>query len=85
MSRDQDNPRKPRTNEVRGWHAAFRRNFSGPLAGLVLGALSAWMILTGIKGLAGFEVTRNSVLADLIGIALVFALARWIALRPDSR
>ena len=43
---------------------AFARGYSGPLAGVVLSALSAWMIVTGLKGLAGFEVTQQGALAD---------------------
>jgi hypothetical protein len=60
---------------------AFARQYSGPLAGVVLSALSAWMIVTGLKGLAGFEVTQQSALADLGGIAIVIGIARWIKIR----
>jgi len=59
----------------------FARNYSGPLAGVALSALSAWMIVTGLKGLAGFEVSQQSALADLVGIALVIGAARWIKVK----
>lgn len=61
----------------------FARGYSGPAAGVVLAALSAWMIVTGLKGLAGFEVTRPGALADLLGIAIVIGVARWIRNRYD--
>ena len=59
----------------------FAKGYSGPFAGVVLAALSAWMIVTGLKGLAGFEVSRQTALADLAGIAIVIGLARWIRLK----
>lgn len=59
----------------------FARNYSGPLTGVVLSALSAWMIVTGLKGLAGFDVNQQSALADLLGIILIIGLARWIKIR----
>jgi predicted lipid-binding transport protein (Tim44 family) len=63
----------------------FAKQYSGPLAGVVLSALSAWMIVTGLKGLAGFEVSRQSALADLAGIAIVIGIARWIKLKYDVK
>lgn len=63
----------------------FARNYSGPLAGVALSALSAWMIVTGLKGLAGFEVTQQSALADLLGIAIIIGIARWIKLRYNVK
>lgn len=57
------------------------KGYSGPLAGVVLAALSAWMIVTGLKGLAGFEVNQQTALADLAGIAIVIGAARWIKLK----
>ncbi|HJV87423.1 MAG TPA: hypothetical protein VJ698_18285 [Noviherbaspirillum sp.] len=66
-----------------GFLALFTRNYSGPLTGVALSALSAWMIVTGLKGLAGFEVTRESALADLLGIILIIGVARWM--RPKAR
>ncbi|OWW20593.1 hypothetical protein [Noviherbaspirillum denitrificans] len=59
----------------------FAKAYSGPLAGVVLAALSAWMIVTGLKGLAGFEVNAHSAMADLGGIAIVIGVARWIKLK----
>jgi hypothetical protein len=44
---EQDNGGTP--HAPRGWRGAFRKNFSGPPAGLALGALSAWMILPGSR------------------------------------
>jgi hypothetical protein len=55
------------------------RSYSGSITGITLSALSAWMIVTGLKGVAGFEVTRQSALADLLGIAIVIAIATGIA------
>ena len=63
----------------------FAKGYSGPLAGVVLAALSAWMIVTGLKGLAGFEVTRQGALADLAGIAIVIGIARWIKLKYNVK
>lgn len=58
---------------------AFARQFGGrQLAGVVLSALSAWMIVTGLKGLAGFEVNQQTAIADLLGIAILIGVARWI-------
>lgn len=59
----------------------FAKNYSGPLAGVALSALSAWMIVTGLKGLAGFEVNQQTALTDLLGIAIIIGIARWIKLR----
>ena len=59
----------------------FAKGYTGPLAGVVLAALSAWMIVTGLKGLAGFEVNQQTALADLAGIAIVIGVARWIKLK----
>lgn len=63
----------------------FAKGYSGPLAGVVLAALSAWMIVTGIKGLAGFEVNAQTALADLGGIAVVIGIARWIKLKYNIK
>ncbi|HYD62730.1 MAG TPA: hypothetical protein VEC35_20410 [Noviherbaspirillum sp.] len=63
----------------------FAKQYSGPLAGVVLSALSAWMIVTGLKGLAGFEVSQQSALADLAGIAIVIGIARWIKLKYNVK
>lgn len=63
----------------------FARNYSGPLTGVALSALSAWMIVTGLKGLAGFEVSRQSALADLAGIVIVIGIARWIKMKYNVK
>ena len=59
----------------------FAKGYSGPLAGVVLSALSAWMIVTGLKGLAGFEVNQQTALVDLAGIAIVIGISRWIKVK----
>jgi hypothetical protein len=56
----------------------FAKGYSGPLAGVVLAGLSAWMIVTGLKGLIGLEVNQQTALADLVGIAIIIGVARWI-------
>jgi hypothetical protein len=61
--------------------ATFTRGYSGPLAQVALSAMSAWMIVTGLKGLAGFEVSQASALADLLGVIIVIALLRWARVR----
>ncbi len=63
----------------------FAKQYSGPLAGVALSALSAWMIVTGLKGLAGFEVSQQSALADLAGIAIIIGIARWIKLKYNVK
>ncbi|WP_136413950.1 MULTISPECIES: hypothetical protein [Oxalobacteraceae] len=68
-------PRKPNLLTL------FARNYSGPITGVALSALSAWMIVTGLKGLAGFEVTQQSALADLLGIVIIIGVARWLKIR----
>jgi hypothetical protein len=59
--------------------------YSGALTPIALSALSAWLIITGIKGLAGFTVDTRSALADLLGIVVVIALARWMTPRSDAK
>lgn len=59
----------------------FSKHYSGPFAGVVLSALSAWTIVIGLKGLAGFDVNQQSALADLLGIALIVGAARWFTAR----
>lgn len=63
----------------------FANGYSGPLAGVVLAGLSAWMIVTGLKGLVGFEVNQQTALADLAGIAIVIGVARWIKLKYKAK
>lgn len=61
------------------------QHFSGALTPIALSALSAWLIVTGIKGLAGFTVNQQTALADLIGILLVIAVARWMKLGHNPK
>lgn len=76
---DIDSKRRPNLLTI------FAKGYSGPLAGVVLAALSAWMIVTGLKGLAGFEVTQESALGDLLGIAIIIGVARWIKVRYNIK
>lgn len=78
-STDMDGKRKPNLLTV------FARSYSGPLTGVALSALSAWMIVTGLKGLAGFEVTQEGALGDLLGIAIIIGMARWIKARYNIK
>lgn len=55
----------------------FSKHYSGPIAGVALSALSAWTIVIGLKGLAGFDVNQQTALADLLGIAFIIGAARW--------
>jgi hypothetical protein len=64
-----------------GLLATFVRGYSGPMTQVALSALSAWMIVTGLKGLAGFDVNQFTALADLLGIIIVIALLRWARVR----
>ena len=59
----------------------FAKNYSGPITHVALSAVSAWMIVTGIKGLAGFTVNSQTALADLLGIAIVIGIARWVKIK----
>lgn len=65
--------------------SVFAKNYSGPITGVALAAVSAWMIVTGFKGLAGFEVNQQTALADLLGIAIVIGVARWIKVKYDIK
>lgn len=65
--------------------AIFAKNYSGPITGVALSALSAWTIVTGLKGLAGFDVNRQTALADLLGIVMVIGIARWIHFRQGVK
>jgi len=83
-----DKQSKPRTSSAdnkANLLTVFAKNYAGSAAGTVLSALSAWMIVTGLKGLAGFEVTRPGALADLAGIALIIGLARWVRARYNVK
>lgn len=58
---------------------------AGPLAAVALSGTSTWMIITGIKGLAGFTVNTRTALADLVGIVIVIGLARWMKIKFDAK
>lgn len=70
---DQQQPESKKRNLL----SLFARHYSGSLAGVVLSALSAWTIVIGLKGLAGFEISQRSALADLLGIVIVIGALRW--------
>jgi hypothetical protein len=76
--------RKPEQKKP-GLMAKVGNQYSGALTPIALSALSAWLIITGVKGLAGFTVTRQTALADLIGILIVIAAARWFKARSDDK
>jgi hypothetical protein len=59
--------------------------YSGAITPIALSALSAWLIVSGVKGLMGFIVTRETALADLVGILVVIAVARWFKFRSESK
>ncbi|MBC7574335.1 MAG: hypothetical protein H7244_08365 [Herminiimonas sp.] len=61
------------------------KQYSGAITPIALSALSAWLIVTGIKGLAGFTVDSRSAFADLLGIVVVIAVARWMTPRSDAK
>ncbi len=65
--------------------ARVANQYSGALTPIALSAVSAWLIVTGMKGLAGFNVNRETALADLVGILVVIAVARWMKLRSDPK
>ncbi|MBC7499796.1 MAG: hypothetical protein H7315_04775 [Herminiimonas sp.] len=60
-------------------------NYSGPLAPAMLSGVSAWMIVTGVKGLAGFTVNAQTAGADLVGILVIIGLARWMKVKFDTK
>lgn len=76
--------RKPQSKRS-GLISKVSSQYTGQLAPVALSALSAWLIVTGVKGLAGFTVNRQTALADLIGILIVVALARWMTLKGDQK
>jgi hypothetical protein len=59
----------------------FAKSYSGPITHVALSAVSAWMIVTGLKGLAGFTVNSQTALADLLGIVIVIGIARWVKIK----
>lgn len=72
-------PKKP------GFISKVSSQYAGELTPVALSALSAWLIVSGVKGLAGFTVNRQTALADLLGILIVVAVARWLKLRGDPK
>lgn len=74
-------PKKKTSNYL----TLFTKNCSGPIAHVALSALSAWMIVTGLKGLAGFTVNSQTATADLIGIIVVVGIARWAKIKSDVK
>lgn len=71
-------------NKKQNLLATFGKAYSGPFTHVALSAVSAWMIITGVKGLLGFTVNRPTALADLIGIAIVIGLLRWSSIRKQG-
>ncbi len=61
------------------------KNYSGPLTHVALAAVSAWMIVTGLKGLAGFTVNEQTAAADLLGICIVVGLARLFSVKSGAK
>lgn len=61
------------------------KNYSGGITPVAMSVLSAWMIVTGLKGAAGFTVNQQTALADLLGIVIVVCLARWLKVKYDVK
>ncbi|MEN3292876.1 MAG: hypothetical protein V7642_2129 [Burkholderiales bacterium] len=59
----------------------FLKHYSGTITQVALSALSAWLIIIGVKGLAGFTVNAQTALADLLGILIVIGVLRWVKLK----
>lgn len=72
-------------SEKSGPLATLAKNYSGPLTAVALSALSAWLMVEGMKGLAGFTLTTQSAAADLIGIVLIIVVARWMNGKPTAK
>jgi hypothetical protein len=43
------------------------------------------MMVQGLKGLVGFTVNAQSAMADLVGIIVIVAIARWMRIKPDVK
>ena len=65
--------------------ARLAQHYAGAVTPVILSAVSAWLIVTGVKGLMGFTMTRQTVVADLLGILVVVAVARWMQRGPDTK
>lgn len=61
------------------------KNYSSPLTHVALSALSAWMMVQGLKGLAGFTVNARTAAADLVGVILVVGMARLMCRAPKAK
>jgi len=48
-------------------------------------ATSAWLIVTGLKGLTGFPVNQATAAGDLVGILIVIGAARWFKARSGTK
>ncbi|GAC1420053.1 MAG: hypothetical protein NVSMB6_21880 [Burkholderiaceae bacterium] len=68
-----------------GLLARIGGQYAGAIAPVALSATSAWLIVSGIKGLAGFTMNRQTALADLLGIVLVVGVARWLQRRTNAK
>lgn len=76
---------KPSKSKKARFLNAVSNNYSGPLTHVALSALSAWLIVQGLKGLAGFTVNAQSAMADLVGIIVIVAVARMMKVKPDAK
>lgn len=64
---------------------ALAKAYSGSATQVALSAMSAWLIVTGLKGLAGLTVNELTALADLLGILIVIGIARWVNMKSDTK
>lgn len=74
-----------RNGKQSGFLARLTNHCSAPLTQVALMATSSWLIVTGIKGLAGFPVNQTSAAADLLGILVVIGAARWYKSRSGAK
>lgn len=76
-----NHPQQKKPNSL----SKFAKAYSGPISHVALAAVSAWMIVTGLKGLAGFTINTHTAFADLIGVIVVVAVARWMNLKYNVK
>ena len=76
---------KPSKSKKARFLNALSNNYSGPITHVALSAVSAWMMVQGLKGLAGFTVTAQSAMADLVGIIVIVAVARMMKVKPGAK
>ena len=69
---------QPTNAKPDGFMTKLGRHCSGPWTQLALQATSAWLIVTGAKGAAGFAIDTTSAAADLLGIVVVMGALRWM-------